>query len=70
MENMSKEAIEQAALEHTRERHSSGQADQDDCNNRWCFGLAHPAIQRLIFLAGAMEDSATTPDGSQNGSST
>jgi hypothetical protein len=67
MEIMSEEAIERAVLEYAREPHPS---DQDDCHNRWCFGLAHPVIQRLIFLAGAMEESALTPDGSQDASST
>jgi len=28
----------------------------------WCFGLAHPYIQRLIFLAGTLEQSATNLD--------
>lgn len=29
--------------------------DQPDLPDRWCFGLAHPYIQRLIFLAGTLE---------------
>ena len=27
----------------------------DGLPDRWCFGLAHPNIQRLIFLAGALD---------------
>jgi hypothetical protein len=30
----------------------------------WCFGLAHPRIQRLIFLAGALEQEAMNRDQS------
>lgn len=29
-----------------------------DLPDRWCFGLSHPYIQRLIFLAGDAEQSA------------
>jgi len=29
--------------------------DQSDLPDRWCFGLAHPYIQRLIFLARTLE---------------
>lgn len=31
---------------------------QDDLPDRWCFGLSHPYIQRLIFLAGEVEQSS------------
>jgi hypothetical protein len=63
---MSKEAKEQAALECDRQGNPSRQIDQHDFPNHWCFGLAHPAIQRLIFLAGVMEETAIVVDGSQN----
>lgn len=33
--------------------------------DQWCFGLAHPYIQRLIFLANSVEDSPI-PKGSAN----
>ena len=35
--------------------------DQPDLPDRWCFGLAHPYIQRLIFLAGELERNAVDP---------
>lgn len=35
--------------------------DQDDLPDRWCFGLSHPYIQRLIFLAGELERTADDP---------
>lgn len=33
----------------------------DALPDRWCFGLAHPYIQRLVFLAGAKECSPLVP---------
>jgi hypothetical protein len=30
-------------------------AEVCDLPDRWCFGLAHPYIQRLIFMAGDFE---------------
>ncbi len=31
---------------------------QSDLPDRWCFGLSHPYIQRLIFIAGELEREA------------
>ena len=37
---------------------------QCDLPDRWCFGLAHPYMQRLIFLACTLEpDTVHLEDG-------
>lgn len=43
---------------HQDHIHSGGQRALPD---RWCFGLAHPYMQRLIFLAGELEPSDVAP---------
>ena len=40
------------ATERTNEQPSPNQHTLPD---RWCFGLDHPRIQRLIFLAAARD---------------
>jgi hypothetical protein len=35
-------------------------SDPRDPPNGWCFGLSHPYIQRLIFLAGALEQETSS----------
>lgn len=35
--------------------HDKSSHPDDPRDDHWCFGLAHPYIQRLIFLAGAVD---------------
>lgn len=36
--------------------------DPQNLPDRWCFGLAHPYMQRLIYLAGLHEQSESQQD--------
>lgn len=52
---MSNEPLGSAPVVCTQDRGRAGPNNQHDFPDRWCIGLAHPYIQRLIFLAGALE---------------
>jgi hypothetical protein len=60
---MSNEALESAPVARPDDQGRAYPNDQHDLPNRWCFGLAHPYIQRMIFLAGALELSAPDLEG-------
>lgn len=55
---MDDEAPESAALARPLDQRRSPPKDQYDLPDRWCFGLSHPYVQRLIFLAGVLEGNA------------
>jgi len=59
---MAKDVSESAPAERLHSQCGTLPNHQHDLPDRWCFGLAHPYMQRLIFLAGALERSALDPD--------
>jgi hypothetical protein len=58
---MSNEALESPLVGHHRDQSGSRPNDQRDLPDRWTFGLAHPYMQRLIFLSGTLEPINTDP---------
>jgi len=56
------EALESAPVERPNDQRREHPIDPYDLPDRWCFGLAHPYMQRLIFLAGAPERSPIALD--------
>lgn len=55
---MTDEPIVHLRNENLSEQHRFTSPPQSD---RWCFGLSHPYISRLIFLAGSMDEKDSTP---------
>jgi hypothetical protein len=55
---MSDEGPRPAPAARDHERHHAHPKDQHDLPDNWCFGLAHPHMQRLMFLAGTLERSS------------
>jgi hypothetical protein len=48
-------------VEHPRDQNGGHDDDKNSLPDRWCFGLSHPFIQRLIFLAGEHERDVDAP---------
>lgn len=55
---MNDEALESAPVGRPHDQLGTRPSHQHDLPDRWCLGLAHPYMQRLIFLAGEMERGA------------
>jgi hypothetical protein len=55
---VSDEEVEPALVGPTGDPPQAPVLDLQNLPDRWCFGLAHPYIQRLVFLAGALERNA------------
>jgi hypothetical protein len=61
---MNENVVEQKKLNCTQDCNQTASFEQQALPDLWCFGLAHPYIQRLIFLAGALEQDAMNLDRS------
>jgi hypothetical protein len=56
---MNEKIVEQEKFNCTQDCSRTASFEQPALPDLWCFGLAHPYIQRLIFLAGALEQETT-----------
>jgi hypothetical protein len=59
---MSNDAPQPAPSGCPDDQHPTNSLEHYDLPDRWCFGLAHPYIQRLIFLAGTLEQTVDESD--------
>ena len=59
---MTKEASETDSVARLHDQRGALPNHQQHLPDRWCFGLAHPYMQRLIFLAGELERGAVNSD--------